>query len=161
MACRCMSLEPDYTTLSLGAYEPMSQRAYEPTSLHYWHTLSLSQKGQGVQEEQVVEDGQDLGQAAWAGVEGEGLPALCDSKNEDSEEEEVDSDSDDNVYSEEVQDLPGPGGDISDSEEEAPVLEDMAGEYSTAGSQEATTGQQQDAKSREVAEGPTSRKGGR
>ena len=42
MACWCVSLEPDYNTLSLGAYEPTSLRAYEPTSLHYGHTLSSS-----------------------------------------------------------------------------------------------------------------------
>ena len=42
MACRCVSLEPDYNTLSLGAYEPRSLGAYEPASLHYGHTLSLS-----------------------------------------------------------------------------------------------------------------------
>ena len=33
MACRCVSLEPDYNTLSPGAYEPASLWACEPTSL--------------------------------------------------------------------------------------------------------------------------------
>ena len=101
------------------------------------------EKGQGVQEEQVEEEGLNLGKAAaWAGEVGEGLPALCDSEHEDSEAEDADSDSDDDMDNEEVRGLPGPGGGISDSEEEAPVLEDMAGETSTAGFQAAVTGRQ-------------------
>ena len=33
LACRCVSLEPDYNTLSLGAYKHASLRASEPMSL--------------------------------------------------------------------------------------------------------------------------------
>ena len=41
MTCTCVSLEPDYNTLSLRACEPMSLRAYEPMSLQAYEPTSL------------------------------------------------------------------------------------------------------------------------
>ena len=41
MACRCVSLEPDYNTLSIGAYKPASLRACEPASLRAYEPMSL------------------------------------------------------------------------------------------------------------------------